>query len=68
MFDYYSLETMATEQQRAIRAEVATQRQQPFAHAVGLRRALAAALAALAHRLDPYGVGQSLQAVPARQR
>ena len=68
MFDYYSLETMATEQQRAIRAEIAVQRRQPSAHSSGIRRALAMALAALAHRLDPSGAGQSLRALHAQQR
>lgn len=67
MFDHYSLEALALDHQRELRAEIAMQRQ-PFAHAQGARRALALALAALAHRLDPYGVGQSLQAVPAPQR
>ena len=68
MLDHYSLESLALEQQREIHEAIAMQRRYPHAHANGIRRVLALALAALAHRLDPYGVGQFLQAVPAPQR
>lgn len=53
MLTHYDLEKLALDRQASLLAEAAAERRLPAPEARGPRRALAAALASLARRIDP---------------
>jgi hypothetical protein len=67
-YDFFTVEALVAERQQSIRAEVAGLRHLPVARAGGVRRALAAALAALARWLDPAEDRRAARPVPAPNR